>query len=167
MTGGQNHFRSHCPQSVTHDVGISSKSVTPEIIISSRSITLEASISSKSIMYATYSIHNMYTFHPCYSSSCFFVQGKATQCLLYETRSEGENPINYTKYDIQFLIVFSVVTTLPRSTLNFDSLIISVRHKCATTFSTIMSPLLLSLLIIFHILINTKFVHVTSTYYHS
>jgi hypothetical protein len=43
-------------------------------------------------------------------------------------------------------MIFSVVTTLSCSTLNFNSLIISVRHKCATTFPTTMS-LLLSLLI--------------------
>ena len=63
-------------------------------------------------------------------------------------------------------MIFSVVTTLSCSTLIFNSLIISVRHKCATTFPTTMS-LLLSLLIFFHILTNTKFVHVTSTYYHN
>jgi hypothetical protein len=102
---------------------------------------------------------------------------------------------NYTKYDIYRLIVFSVVTTLSCSTLNFNSLIISVTHKCATTYPTTMSLLLLSLLIschiirithkcattfpttmsllflslliFFHILTNSKFVHVTSTYYHS
>ena len=63
--------------------------------------------------------------------------------------------------------VFGVVTTLSCSTLNFNYLTMSVRHKCATTFPTTMSFLLLSLLIFFHILTNTKFVHVISTYYHS
>jgi hypothetical protein len=52
---------------------------------------------------------------------------------------------HYTKYDIECLIVFSV-TTLSCSTLNFNSLIISVRYKCATTFPTTMSLLTLSLL---------------------
>jgi hypothetical protein len=45
--------------------------------------------------------------------------------------------------------------------------IISVRHKCASTFLPTMSLLLLSLFIFLHIFTNTKFVHVTSTYYHS
>jgi hypothetical protein len=74
---------------------------------------------------------------------------------------------NYTKYDIQCLIVFSVVNTLSCSTLNFNSLIFSVGHKCATTSPITMSLLLLSLLIFFHMLTNTKFVYVTSIYYHS
>ena len=64
-------------------------------------------------------------------------------------------------------MIFSVVTTLSYSTLLFNSLIISVRHKCATTFPTATSFLLLSLLGFFHILTNTEFVHVTFTYYHS
>jgi hypothetical protein len=54
--------------------------------------------------------------------------------------------MHYTKYDVYCLIVFSVVTTLSCSTVNFNSLIISVRHKCITTFPTTMSLLLLSLL---------------------
>ena len=130
---------------------------------------------------------------------------------------------HYTKYDIQCLIVFSDVTTLLYSALNFNPLIINVghkstttcpttrsilhlsllkilsynqyqtqmrqhlpyyhvpspfiivnffhiislRHKCAITFPTTMSLLLLSLLIFFQILTNTKFVHVTFTYYHN
>ena len=44
---------------------------------------------------------------------------------------------------------------------------ISVSHKCVATFPTATSFLLLSLLIFVHILTNTKFVHVTSTYDHS
>ena len=62
---------------------------------------------------------------------------------------------------------FSVFTTLSYSTLIFNSLMISVRHKCAATFPIATSFLLLSLLIFFHILTNTEFVHITSTYYHS
>ena len=44
---------------------------------------------------------------------------------------------HYTKQDIQCLIMFSVVTTLPFSTLIFNSLTISVRHICAAIFSTV------------------------------
>ena len=73
----------------------------------------------------------------------------------------------YTKYDIQCLIIFSVVTTLSCSTLILNSSIISVRHKYAATFSTTTSFLLLLLLKKFNIFIDTKFAHVTSTYYHS
>ena len=65
------------------------------------------------------------------------------------------------------MIIFSVVTTLSCSKLIFHSLMIRVRYKCAATFSTATSFLLISLLIFFHILTNTKFVHVTFTYYHS
>ena len=74
---------------------------------------------------------------------------------------------HYTKYDIKCLITFSVVTTLSCSTIIFNYLIISVRHKCVATFPTATSFLLLSLLKKIHILTNTKFVHVISTYYHS
>ena len=58
---------------------------------------------------------------------------------------------------------FSVVTTLPFSTLIFNSLTIKVRHKCATTFPTTTSLIIY----FFHILTNTRFKHVTSTYYHN
>ena len=61
-------------------------------------------------------------------------------------------------------MIFSVVITLSFATLIVNSLIISVRHKCAATFPTATSFLLLSLLVFSHILTNTKFVHVTSTY---
>jgi hypothetical protein len=61
--------------------------------------------------------------------------------------------------------MFSVVITLLCSTLIFNSLIVSVRHKCAGTFPIATSFPLLSLLIFFHT--NTKFVHVIFTYYHS
>ena len=72
-------------------------------------------------------------------------------------------PVHYTILNI----IFSVVTTLSWSTLTFNSLIISVRLKCAATFPTTTSFLLLSLLVFSHILTNPKFVHVTSTHYHS
>ena len=83
--------------------------------------------------------------------------------------SMGEQKITISIINMIFsvLIIFSVVTTLSCSTLIFNSLIISVRHKCAATFLTATSFLLLLLLIFFHILTNTKFVHVTPTYYHS
>ena len=55
----------------------------------------------------------------------------------------------------------------PAQTLIFSSLVNSVRHKCAVTFLIAISFLLLSLLNFFHIFTNIKFVHVTSTYYHS
>ena len=74
---------------------------------------------------------------------------------------------SYIKYDIQCLIIFSVVTTISCSPLIFNSLIINVRHKCAATFLTATSFLLLSLMFFFHILTNTKSMHVTSMYYHS
>ena len=64
-------------------------------------------------------------------------------------------------------MIFSVVTTLPCSTLIFNSLIISVRHKYAITFPIVTSYFLSQLLYFYHILINTKFVHVAFTYYHS
>ena len=65
-------------------------------------------------------------------------------------------------------MIFSVVTTLSCATLISNSLVISVRHKCAVTFPSTTSFLLLSLLVfLVHILTNTKFVHVTSTHYHS
>jgi hypothetical protein len=72
----------------------------------------------------------------------------------------------YTKEDIQSLNMFSVVTTLPYSTLIFDSLTIlmSVRHKCAATFPTATFRIISFFA---HILTNTKFKYVTSTYYHS
>ena len=44
--------------------------------------------------------------------------------------------IRYTKYDIWYLITFNVVTTLTCSTLIFNSLTISVRHKCVAIFPT-------------------------------
>ena len=75
--------------------------------------------------------------------------------------------LHYTKYDIYCFIIFSVVTTLSCSTLIFNSLIISVRHKCSGNFPTAASFLLLSLSVFFNIFTNTKFVHVTSIYYHS
>jgi len=73
----------------------------------------------------------------------------------------------YTKYDIYYLIIFSVVATLSCSTLIINSLIISVTHKCVVTFPTATSFLLLSLLNFPHILTNPKIMHVTSRYYHS
>ena len=73
----------------------------------------------------------------------------------------------YTKYDIWCLIIFSVVTTLWCSTLIFSSLIISDRDKCAATIPSATSFLLLPLLIFFYILTSDKFVHVTSTHYHT
>ena len=41
---------------------------------------------------------------------------------------------NYTKYNIYCSIIFNVVTTLPCSMLIFNSLTISVGHKCTVTF---------------------------------
>jgi hypothetical protein len=60
---------------------------------------------------------------------------------------------------------FSVVTTLPCSTLIYNSLTISVGHKCVVTFPTVTS--LIMSFFVFHIFTNIKFVHVTSPYYHS
>ena len=58
------------------------------------------------------------------------------------------------------VVIFDVVTTLPCSSLIFNSLIISSRRYAGI--------LLLSFLFwCFHILTNTKFKYVTSTYYHS
>ena len=56
-----------------------------------------------------------------------------------------------------------VVTTLPYSTLFFKSLIISVKRYARIYVVNLM----LSLLFISHILTNTKFKNVSSTYYHS
>jgi hypothetical protein len=52
------------------------------------------------------------------------------------TRQQVKSVISshYTKYGIQCLIIFSVVTTLSCSTLIFNSLIISVRHTCVATY---------------------------------
>jgi hypothetical protein len=72
------------------------------------------------------------------------------------SHSHEKGSRGYTKYDIWCLIVFSVVTTLSCSTLNFNSLIISLRHKCAITFPTTMSLLLLSLLIFFFHIISLR-----------
>ena len=66
-----------------------------------------------------------------------------------ETGGRCKTSPNYTRYDIECLIVFSVVSTLSCSTLIFNSLINSVRHECAVTFPTTTSFLLLSLLIFF------------------
>ena len=52
----------------------------------------------------------------------------------------------------------------PTQTLIFNSLTSSARHKCAATFPIATS---LSVKHGFHILMNTKFEHKTSTYYHS
>ena len=84
-----------------------------------------------------------------------------------DTRLTLHPSCTYTKCDILCLIIFCVVTTLSCSTLILNYLMISVRHKCVTTFPTATLFFLLSLLILFHIFTNTKFVHVTSTYYHS
>ena len=43
---------------------------------------------------------------------------------------------NYFRKDIQCLIIFNVVTALPCSTLIFNSLTVSVRHKCVVAFPT-------------------------------
>ena len=61
---------------------------------------------------------------------------------------------HYTKSDIQCFIIFSVVTTLSCSTLIFNSLIISVRHKCTANFPTATSFLLLLLLTFFSYLVQ-------------
>jgi hypothetical protein len=88
-------------------------------------------------------------------------------------------PYYHVPSPYSLLIVFHIIivrykcaTTFPTtmsllllSLLKFNH-IISVRHKCATTFPTTMS-LLLSLLKKIHILTNTTIVHVTSEYYHS
>jgi hypothetical protein len=67
------------------------------------------------------------------------VQYKQEHCQLSEKKTFELKIIrymfsHYTKYDIWYLTKFSVVTTLSCSTLIFSSLIIGVRHKCATTF---------------------------------
>ena len=72
--------------------------------------------------------------------------------------------IHYTKKDIQRLIICNVVTILLCSTLIFNFLTINVRYKCVATFPVATS---LSMMHGFHILTNTKFKLVTSTYYHS
>ena len=86
-------------------------------------------------------------------------QGHGSWLLCEVTLSVGDTTLN--------MIIFSVVTTLSCSTLISNSLIISVRHKSATTFPIAISFPLLSLLICFHILTNTKSIHITSKYYHS
>ena len=60
-----------------------------------------------------------------------------------------------------------LLNIIPCSTLIFNSLIITVRHKCSGTFPSTTSFLLTSLSIFFHIFTNTKSVHITSTYHHS
>ena len=72
-----------------------------------------------------------------------------------------------TTLDMIFSVWLYLVLFTPCSTLIFYSLIFSVKHKCATAFRVATSFLLLSLLHFLYILTNTKFVHVTSTYYHS
>ena len=72
--------------------------------------------------------------------------------------------ISYTKQVI-FLIIFNVVTTLPFSTLIFNSLTINVRI-CAKRYVGIFLSSLFCWFF-FHILTNTKFKYVTSTYYDS
>ena len=72
----------------------------------------------------------------CNSLSLFF------QCVLF---------IHYTKYSIQCLIVFSVVTTLPCSTLIFNSLTISARRYARRCVEI----LLLSMLFQFPISLST------------
>ena len=47
--------------------------------------------------------------------------------------------IHYTKYDVQCVIIFDVVTTLPYSILIFNSLTIGVRYECVFTFPTAIS----------------------------
>ena len=64
-------------------------------------------------------------------------------------------------------IIFSVLTTLPCLLPIFNSLTISMRYKHVTTFPTATSLIIYIYIYIFDILTNTKFKHVTSTYYHS
>ena len=71
---------------------------------------------------------------------------------------------HYTKYDMLCLIIFSVVTTLFCSTLIINFLTISVRIQARRCDKFLLSSLLF---LVFHILTNTKFKHVTPTYYHS
>ena len=89
--------------------------------------------------------------------------------LVHEARNGDNRPLHYTTLNMIFgcLIILSVITTLSCLILIFNSLMISVRHECTATFHVATSFLLLSLLVFFHIFTNTKFVHVTSTYYHS
>jgi hypothetical protein len=63
--------------------------------------------------------------------------------------STGYVPIKPTRHS----------TARPLHTI-FNYLIIDVRHKCAATFPTATSFLLSSLLIVYHILTNTKVVHI-------
>ena len=72
---------------------------------------------------------------------------------------------HYTKYDIYCLIIFDVIIILPCSTLIlFNAFIISVRGYARRYVGI---HLLSLLFFVFHILTDTKFKHVTSTYYHS
>ena len=84
-----------------------------------------------------------------------------TACKLI---SHSRINLSYAKKGYLVFIRYDVVTTLRCSTLIFSSLTISVRYKCAATFSIAIS---LSLKHEFHILTDIKFKHVTSTYYHS
>ena len=74
-----------------------------------------------------------------HASFLSFVGNKTCFCVVMD---EIFHLQHYIKYDIQCLIVFSVVISLSCSTLIFYTLTISVRHKCVATSPTLTSLIL-------------------------